>query len=421
MKINIKKPKLTSYQNGFLYNPSRFTVTEASTKVGKTFSHIWWLFEQAHAEWSKEGYNHWWVAPVYAQAEIAFKRMKAKVSKIPAYRINESKLTITTPLGTVMHFKSAQDPDNLFGEDVYSCVFDEAPRAKVEAFYALRSTLTATRGKLKIIGNFGGASNWVHHLKEKALTDPEFAYYKITAWDAVKEGILEEAEVRQAQKDLPDKIFKQLYLAEAQDCEDQIYSYDSICNFFTNSFVKKSGKRYMSGDIAYLGSDLFVITIWDGFVIEKVIPIEKIDETRIGLKMIELAEKYKIPWSNIVYDADGLRKFTANSLKKLEAAKPFVNNSKPLKDANFANLKTECAFKLRDLLDTDQLYCEDQEFRSQIMAELESIWLGEQNDEGKVRLQSKKKHVERTGSSPNYFDSILMRFIFELKTMPVWD
>jgi len=421
LKINIKRPKLTSYQRDFLYNPSRFTVTEASTKIGKTFSHIWWLFEQAHADWNKEGYNHWWVAPVYAQAEIAFKRMKAKVSKTGAYKINETKLTITTPLGTVMHFKSAQDPDNLFGEDVYSCVFDEAPRAKVEAFYALRSTLTATRGKLKIIGNFGGASNWVHHLKEKALTDPEYAYFKITAYDAAKEGILEEAEIEQAKKDLPDKIFKQLYLAEAQDCDDQIYSYDSICNFFTNSFAKKTGRRYMSGDIAYLGSDLFVITIWNGFVIEKVIAIDRIDETKIGLKLIELAEKYKIPWSNIVYDADGLRKFTANSLSKLETAKPFVNNAKPIKDTNFANLKTECAFKLRDLLDADLLFCEDQEFRKQIMSELESIWLGDQDAEGKVRLQSKKKHKERTGSSPNFFDSILMRMLFELKTLPKWD
>jgi len=420
LKIKIKRPRLTSYQRDFLYNPSRFTVTEASTKVGKTFSHIWWLFEQAHADWNKEGYNHWWVAPVYAQAEIAFKRMKAKVSKIPAYKINETKLTIATPLGTVMHFKSAQDPDNLFGEDVYSAVFDEAPRAKVEAFYALRSTLTATRGKLKIIGNFGGASNWVHHLKEKALDDPEYAYFKITAWDAVKEGILEEAEVRQAQKDLPDKIFKQLYLAEAQDSDDQIYSYDSICNLFTNSFVERTGKRFMSADIAYLGSDLFVIMIWDGFVIEKVIAIDKIDETKIGALLIKLAEEHKIPYSNIVYDSDGLRRFTANSLKKLHGAKPFTNNARPIKDTNYANVKAECAFKLRDFLEANELFCEDQEFRKQIMNELESIWLGEQNSEGKIRLQKKSKHIERTGSSPNFFDALLMRFIFELKASGGW-
>ena len=75
MAITIKRPNLTSYQKKFLYNGSRFTITEASTKVGKTFSHIWWIFEQAHEPWNKENYNHGWVAPVYAQAKIAFNRM----------------------------------------------------------------------------------------------------------------------------------------------------------------------------------------------------------------------------------------------------------------------------------------------------------------------------------------------------------
>jgi len=182
---------------------------------------------------------------------------------------------------------------------------------------------------MKIIGNFGGASNWVHHLKEKALTDPEYSYFKITAWDAVKEGILEEAEILQAQRDLPAKIFKQLYLAEHCDDDSQLFTYDEVCNLFTNSFVQKTGKRYMTADIAYLGADLFVIMIWDGLVIEKVIAIDKIDETAIGNKLILLAEQYKVPYSNIVYDADGLRKFTANSLKKLTASRPFTNNAYP--------------------------------------------------------------------------------------------
>lgn len=420
-QISIKRPNLTSYQKNFLYNDSRFTITEASTKVGKTFSHIWWLFENAHAKENKPNYNHWWVAPVYSQAKIAFNRMKAKVAQSGLYKINESNLIITTPIGTHIHFKSAEKPDNLFGEDVYSCVFDEAPRARVEAFYALRSTLTATKGKMKLIGNFGGVSNWMHHLKEKALVDKEYAYFKITAWDAVKEGIIDEAEVLQAKKDLPDKIFKQLYLAEAQDLNDQIYSYDAISGLFTNSFVNSNNKMYLSCDIAYLGSDLFVLTIWNGFVIKKVIAIDKIDETAIGNKIIQIASEYKIPFSNIVYDADGLRKFTSNSLKKLTAARPFLNNSKPLKDKNFANLKTECAFKLRELLENNEIYCEDQTYRKQISNELESIWLGQQNDEGKIKLEQKQKHVERTGASPNFFDSIYMRMIFELKKQVIWD
>ena len=204
-----------------------------------------------------------------------------------------------------------------------------------------------------------------------------------------------------------------------------IPSYDAICDAFTNTYVKGTGKRYMSGDIAYLGADIFVITIWDGFVIKKVISIDKIDETAIGKLMIQLAEDYQIPYSHIVYDADGLRKFTANSLKKLTAAKPFNNNGKPIigtakAPSNYANLKTECAFMLKNLIETRQLFIEDQEFRKQIMSDLENVQIDPTEDEGKIRLEKKSEHKKRTGVSPGYFDSILMRMLFELKAAGGW-
>lgn len=199
-----------------------------------------------------------------------------------------------------------------------------------------------------------------------------------------------------------------------------MYSYDSICNLFTNAFVKKTGKRYMSGDIAYLGADTFVITIWDGFVVEKVIAIDKIDETAIGNKFIELANEYRIPFSNIVYDADGLRKFTANSLKKLTAAKPFINDSAPIKNKNYKNLKAECAFKLKELIEANEVFIEDQSFRKQIIQDLENICREPLDDEGKVRLEKKSAHKLRTGKSPDFFDSLIMRMVFELKNTGGW-
>ena len=113
MNIVIKKPNLTSYQKDFLYNSCRFTITEASTKVGKTFSHIWWIYERAHETWNKPNYNHWWVAPVYDQAKIAFNRLRAKVGKTGLYKINASELIITCPNGVHIRFKSADKPQSL--------------------------------------------------------------------------------------------------------------------------------------------------------------------------------------------------------------------------------------------------------------------------------------------------------------------
>jgi len=38
---------------------------------------------------------------------------------------------------------------------------DEASRAKEEAWHAIRSTMTATRGKIPLIGNVGGRKNFL--------------------------------------------------------------------------------------------------------------------------------------------------------------------------------------------------------------------------------------------------------------------
>lgn len=208
---------------------------------------------------------------------------------------------------------------------------------------------------------------------------------------------------------------------EYDDNPYTLYGYDDICNLFTNSFIKPTNKRCMTADIAYMGADIFVIMIWEGFVVEKVIAIDKIDETAIGTKLKELAEQYHVPYSNIVYDADGLRKFTANSLSKLTAAKPFVNNSAPLKDKNFKNLKTECAFALKEALEKGLIYIADLEFKKQIISDLEQICRLPADDEMKIKLEPKKKFKERTGRSPDFFDALLMRFLLELKTLPVWD
>ena len=411
MVIQVKRPNLTSYQKDFLYNDSRFTITEASTKIGKTFSHIWWLYERAHESWNKPNYNHWWVAPVYSQAKIAFNRLRAKVGETGLYKINESNLIITIPQGVHMHFKSAVKPDNLFGEDVYSIVFDEASRAKVDAFYALRSTITATGGMMKLIGNFGGSANWMHQLKEKAKTDKEYAYFKITAWDAVKEGILQEEEILQAQRDLPQKIFKQLYLAEEQESDDQLCSFESINNLWTNSFVEK-GTRYITADIALHGSDKFIVIVWDGFRIIDYTEVDKCDAKQVEELLKIKAEKLQVSRSNIVYDADGLGSFLRGYLS---GAIPFNNGSKPIVDSNYKNLKSECGYALAKQINSGQMFIDCEVPKTEIIKELECLQSYGLDNEGKIQLLPKAKIKEVIGHSPDRLDAFIMRMYFTLK------
>ncbi len=134
------------------------------------------------------------------------------------FKANESELTVTLPNQTIISFKTAEKADNLYGEDVYACVIDEATRAREESWYAIRSTLTATRGAIRIIGNVKGRRNWAYNLARVAESGVDnWHYAKITAYDAVEGGIVSLEEIEQAKSQLPENVFKELYLAEPSD------------------------------------------------------------------------------------------------------------------------------------------------------------------------------------------------------------
>lgn len=216
--VSFQRPQLYAKQEAAIYEPKRYSLIEAGTKSGKTAGCICWLPEQAVL--GRPGWQYWWVAPVTAQAKIAFRRLKRALSA-GCFIANESELTITFIVtGTTICFKGADKPDSLYGEDVHAAVIDEASRVKEDAWHAVRSTLTATRGPIRIIGNVKGRKNWFYKLSRKAAAgEPDMAHHKITCYDSVAAGILDAAEIDDARSKLPEQVFKQLYEAEAADDE----------------------------------------------------------------------------------------------------------------------------------------------------------------------------------------------------------
>lgn len=220
-EIEYTRPFLYDYQKAILNSTARFTVTIAATKIGKTASHIVWLFEQALI--CKANQSVWWVAPTFSQAKIAFDRMKVQISERSFFTANETNLLITLAHGSKIHFKTAEKPDNLYGDDVYAFVFDEFTRAREAAWIAIRTTISSTGGRGKFIGNATSNKSWGYKLAMKAKGGhaPDFEYFKVTAYDAAeaglrtKEGIPLIEEIEAAKRDLPEYAFNALYLAES--------------------------------------------------------------------------------------------------------------------------------------------------------------------------------------------------------------
>lgn len=227
MIIPYERPPLAAYQLAAIFNDSRYAEIEASTKSGKTHACLAWLFEQAAVN-GRAGRNYWWVAPVYPQAAIAFRRLKLAIP-IEYREPNESDLTLTLPNGAVIWFKTAEKPDNLYGEDVYAAVLDEASRVREESWFALRSTLTSTQGKVRMIGNVKGRRNWFYTMCRKAEAgEPGHTYSKIGQKDAIAAGILSAEEVEDARRTLPEQVFRELFEAEPSDDGGNPFGLDAI-------------------------------------------------------------------------------------------------------------------------------------------------------------------------------------------------
>lgn len=190
---------------------------EASTKSGKTVAAIAWIVEKAFQY--KPGQNAWWVAPVSQQADIAYRRIKNFLTPGSFNAFASPWPRIELISGGIIWIKSSDNSDSLYGEDVYDVVLDEASRAKPETWPAIRSTLSATRGNARLIGNVKGRANFFYHLSRQAEKGdlPGWHYAKITYRDAIDAGVLDPSDIDDARRTMSERDFQELYEATAAD------------------------------------------------------------------------------------------------------------------------------------------------------------------------------------------------------------
>jgi len=246
-KVTFRRPPLYPAQLAAIFGPERLGLIEASTKSGKTHGCMAWLLERAFLG-GGNGKNYWWVAPVSQQADIAFTRMIRWLPRgtATAYRSHGGKRIVLFN-GAIIWFKSGDNADSLYGDDVYAAVIDEASRFKAEAFEAVRTTLTATNGPLRIIGNVKGRKNWFYQLARRAEQGLEHAaYHKLTAYDAVQARVLTPADVENAKRELPERAFRELYLAEPSEDGGNPFGIEAIRRC-VSAFAGGQGEPFVWG------------------------------------------------------------------------------------------------------------------------------------------------------------------------------
>lgn len=195
---------------------------------------------------------------------------------------------------------------------------------------------------------------------------------------------------------------------------DALISYEKIQDMFTNIQVSNDKtEKYITADVARMGSDKAVIIVWQGWEIIELIEFDISKITDIQTTIVSLKVKHKIPNSNIIADEDGVGGGLIDNLD----INGFVNNSVPINGENYANLKTQCYYKYAErvsgagVLISVELSTKQ---REEIIEEHEQIKSYKSDLDGKLRLLPKEQVKRNIGRSPDYSDAMMMREYLDL-------
>jgi len=258
-------------------------------------------------------------------------------------------------------------------------------------------------------------------------------------YKASSEGIMKEFRkfVQSLPKDNPHvgQAYLDTLLTLSEDMRQRLYygsweydsdkstliDYNKILDIFTNDFVI-GGEGYITADIARLGRDYTIIKVWEGFRVKKIYKVGKSKVNDTATVIRNIANEYKVTMSNTICDEDGVGGGVVDILRCVG----FVNNSSPIliKDGkgqdvkeNYSNLKSQCAFKMAEKITDGLVYIAptNPEYEAAIIEELEQWKRWNIEKDGKIMLKPKEQVKKDLGRSPDFSDSILMRYYFELR------
>ena len=220
---------------------------------------------------------------------------------------------------------------------------------------------------------------------------------------------------------------------EYSDDIGQMTTLEHLQDMFSNTIVKTS-ERYMTVDIAGDGKDYCVFTIWEGL---EVIDIRKVNHQSLPTTtqdIKDLASQYKIPYSRIAIDANGIGNGVAGGINGCVAfnsnSSPFLTKAEirdrkkrvsdtllpPIRTV-YERLKTQCAFKLAEIINEHKISCVNVGvYRDEIIEDLTACLQERDIDkEGKMKMATKEEIKAELGRSPDVGDTFLMRMYWELK------
>jgi hypothetical protein len=341
---------------------------------------------------------------------------------IEDYNFNGSSNVITFYNGSEIILKdlflypSDRNFDSLGSLEITSAFIDEANQITEKAKNVVASRL---RYKLdenglipKMLMTCNPAKNWVYSEYYRPAKDKTIKPYKKFIQSLVGDNTYISKHYEKQLFEL-DELSKQRLLYgnwEYDVTNDSLIQYDAILSLFNQKGIE--GDKYITCDVARFGVDKTVIMLWQGLHLRYVRTLLKSAVNDVVDEIKKLQQENQVNLTNIIVDEDGV----GGGVKDYLRCRGFVNNSKPLKNENYQNLKTQCYYKLADLINKGQIgiSCSDVNVKNSIIEECEQVRTKDADKDNKLQIIPKDTVKAILGRSPDYSDALAMRMFYEI-------
>lgn len=318
-------------------------------------------------------------------------------------------------------FLYPSDPefDSLGSLEITGAFIDECNQLTLKAWQVVKSRIRYKLDEFglipKLLGTCNPAKNWTYKVFYKASKEKSLKPYRKFIQALPKDNPHLPQSYLDSLMQMDKNSRERLYFGnwEYDDDPATLIERDAINDYFQPNHIAPTSNKYMTIDVARKGKDKTVFRVWFGMLCVFRYHIDKSGIDTVVQKAKEFQQKYNVPNSRTIADEDGVGGGVVDFLKCVG----FTNNASPLNGGNYENLKTQCSVETAKLIQSRKIgeLCEDHSLIDIVTEEMEQIKYRDFDKDGKVKIQPKDVIKEMIGRSPDEWDSIMMRYYFELK------
>lgn len=293
----------------------------AGTKTGKTIAGRAWIMQGI-----VQGEPCAWIGPWSSktyEAYLGIKEMLRSLIERKMVKCNDSTMRITAINGGLMEPFTGDNPGAIFGSGFKRCVIDEASRQTERSWHAAFTTVSAAKGKMKLLFNLDyGAANWaiknLLRVKSMSVEERMKSGEDYMIFPTGGEGFVSAEYIEMAKRQLPRVIFDALYNAIIPESDLSVFR--NLADIFSGQPAPRGpelGHAYVAGVDLARKQNWTVITIFDASSMKFVDArrFHEIDWTQQYGRIKDLYDKWSC--SSAWVDASGIGDPVVTELKKL--------------------------------------------------------------------------------------------------------